>query len=213
MEKEKRYTLGEEIFNSVSHGVGICFAVAGCSVLMVLAYVYGDMWGFFSSLIYGITMFLLYLSSTLYHSITSEKAKEIFRIFDHCSIYLLIAGTYTPFTLVTLRDSVGWLLFIGLWVSAIIGIILTAIDIKKFEKVSLGIYLIMGWAVVIGIKPLIEALSLPGMLLLLAGGLMYTFGVIFYKMKKHRYMHSIWHLFVLGGTVFHYFAILFYVIL
>ena len=208
----KRYTLGEEIFNSVSHGVGVFFAVAGCAVLIVLSAIYADHWAVISSVIYGISMFCLYLASTLYHSFQNKKIKEILRVFDHCTIFLLIAGTYTPFTLFTLRASVGWFLFAVIWISAIVGIILNAINLKKYEKISLLLYLVMGWAVVFAVKPLIAVVSILTLVLLIAGGLMYTFGVIFYCMTKYKYMHSIWHLFVLAGTILPYFAILFNII-
>ena len=205
----KRYTLGEEIFNSVSHGIGVFFAVAGCAVLTVLSAIYANKWAVIASIIYGISMFCLYLASTLYHSFQNYRIKELFIVFDHCTIFLLIAGTYTPFTLYTLRESVGWSLFSVIWISAIIGIILNAINLKKFEKISLVLYLIMGWAAVFAIKPLVMSVSLLTLILLIAGGLMYTFGVIFYCLTKYKYMHSIWHLFVLAGTILHYFAILF----
>ncbi|MCO8194058.1 hemolysin III family protein [Anaerofustis sp. NSJ-163] len=208
----KRYTLGEEIFNSVSHGVGVFFAVAGCAVLIVLSAIYANMWAVIGSIIYGISMFSLYLASTLYHSFQNYRIKEIFRVFDHCTIFLLIAGTYTPFTLYTLRDSIGLPLFAIIWLSAIVGIVLNAINLKKFEKISLVLYLIMGWAVVFAIKPLVAAVSLLTLVLLILGGLMYTVGVIFYCLTKYKYMHSIWHLFVLAGTILHYFAILFNII-
>lgn len=208
-EEIKRYTLGEEIFNSVSHGVGVVFALAACTVLIVLSAIYSDAWAVVSSVIYGVSMLILYLASTLYHSIPNGKAKEILRIFDHCSIFFLIAGSYTPFTLVTLRGSVGWKLFFVVWISAIIGITLNAINLKKFEKISLLLYVIMGWAIVFAIKPLVMALSTSAIWLLVLGGVMYTFGITFYCLTKYKYMHSIWHLFVLAGTVLQYFAILF----
>ena len=206
----KRYTLGEEIFNSVSHGVGIFFAIAGCAVLIVLSAIYADVWAVISSVIYGVCMLLLYTASTLYHSFTNPKVKELFRVFDHCTIFLLIAGSYTPFTLYTLRGSVGWPLFAVIWISAIAGIVLNAVNLEKFEKVSVLIYVIMGWSIVFAMKSLIQTVSLLTLVLLVVGGIMYTSGIIFFKLTKYRYMHSIWHLFVLAGTVFQYFAILFF---
>lgn len=211
-ENMKRYTLGEEIFNSVSHGVGIFFAIAGCAVLIVLSAIYADFWAVISSVIYGICMLLLYTASTLYHSFTNPKVKEVFRVFDHCTIFLLIAGSYTPFTLYTLRESVGWPLFAVIWISAITGIVLNAVNLEKYENVSVLIYIIMGWSIIFAVKPLIAAVSTLTLVLLVVGGVLYTSGVIFFILTKYRYMHSIWHLFVLAGTVFQYFAILFNIV-
>lgn len=208
----KFYTLGEEIFNSVSHGVGILFAVAGCAVLIVLSAVFADRWAVISSIIYGISMMLLYTASTLYHSFTNEKVKSIFRVFDHCTIFLLIAGTYTPFTLYTLRETVGIKLFFVVWASAIIGIILNAIDLKKYEKISVLLYLVMGWCIVFALKPLLASISMLTLVLLVVGGVLYTVGIIFFLITKYRYMHSIWHLFVLAGTVTQYLAVLFNIV-
>ena len=210
--KRRRYTVGEEIFNSVSHGIGVIFAIAGCSVLIVLSAIYADKWAVISSIVYGISMMLLYTASTLYHSLTNQKAKDIFRVFDHCTIFLLIAGTYTPFTLYTLRESGGIKLFAVVWASAIIGIVLNAVDLKKFEKVSVLLYIIMGWSIIFALKPLVSAVSVLTLVLLVTGGVMYTAGVIFFKLTKYRYMHSIWHLFVLAGTVLQYLAIVFNVV-
>lgn len=208
----QRYTLGEEIFNSVSHGVGMLFAIAGCAVLIVLSAVYADRWAVISSIIYGISMMLLYTASTLYHSFTNEKVKELFRVFDHCTIFLLIAGSYTPFTLYTLRGSVGWELFAVIWTSAIIGIVLNAVNLEKYENVSVILYIIMGWSIIFAIKPLLSAISMLTLILLVSGGIMYTAGVIFFQITKYRYMHSIWHLFVLAGTILQYLAILFNIV-
>lgn len=208
----KFYTLGEEIFNSVSHGVGILFAVAGCAVLIVLSAVFADRWAVISSIIYGISMMLLYTASTLYHSFTNEKVKSLFRVFDHCTIFLLIAGTYTPFTLYTLRETVGIKLFFVVWASAIIGIILNAIDLKKYEKISVLLYLVMGWCIVFALKPLLASISTLTLVLLVVGGVLYTVGIIFFLITKYRYMHSIWHLFVLAGTVTQYLAVLFNIV-
>ena len=208
----KYYTLGEEIFNSVSHGVGILFAIAGCAVLIVLSAVFADRWAVISSIIYGISMMLLYTASTLYHSFTNEKVKSLFRVFDHCTIFLLIAGTYTPFTLYTLRETVGIKLFFVVWASAIIGIILNAIDLKKYEKISVLLYLVMGWCIVFALKPLLASISTLTLVLLVVGGVLYTVGIIFFLITKYRYMHSIWHLFVLAGTVTQYLAVLFNIV-
>lgn len=204
----KRYTLGEEIFNSVSHGVGSLLAVAGTVVLIVISAIHTGVWGVVSSAIYGASLIILYTMSTLYHAITNENAKYVMRIMDHATIFLLIAGTYTPITLVTLRGTLGWILFGFIWVSAIVGIVLNAIDLERFRKISVVCYILMGWAIVAAIVPLINSMSLLSLILLLAGGIMYSVGVIFYAIKKIKYFHSVWHLFTIAGSVLHYFAIL-----
>lgn len=204
----KRYTLGEEIFNSVSHGVGSLLAVAGTVILIVISAIHTDVWGVVSSAIYGASLIILYTMSTLYHALTNENAKYVMRIMDHATIFLLIAGTYTPITLVTLRGTLGWILFGFVWLSTIIGIVLNAIDLERFRKVSVICYILMGWAIVTAIVPLINSMSLLSLILLLAGGIMYSVGVIFYAIKKVRYFHSVWHLFTIAGSVLHYFAIL-----
>jgi len=206
----KRYTLGEEIFNSVSHGLGAALAVAGCVLLIIFAALHSDALGIVSAALYGASLIVLYMASTLYHSLVNEKAKAVFRIFDHCSIFILIAGTYTPYCFVTLRGTAGYVLGSLIWAMAILGIVLNAVNLEKFEKISVLCYLIMGWAVVFTIKPLINALALGGLLLLALGGVMYTLGIIFFLMKR-AYMHSIWHLFVLAGSVLQFFSVLLYV--
>ena len=203
----KRYTMGEEVMNAVTHGLGTLFAVAGGTLLVASSALQGDAYKLGSSIVYGVSLTIPYLMSTVYHSI----AKEVLRIFDHCSIFLLIAGTYTPFALVTLREHGGWLLFGGIWAAAIAGITLNAISLKRFEKLSLACYVVMGWAVVFQAGTLAAALSPAGLILLVAGGLCYTGGIAFYVLKK-PYMHGIWHLFVLGGSVCHFLCILFNVI-
>lgn len=204
----KRYTLGEEIFNSVSHGVGALLAIAGTVVLIVMTALYSDPWGVVSSAVYGGTLIILYTMSTLYHAITNEKAKQVMRVMDHVTIFLLIAGTYTPITLVTLRGALGWVLFGFIWGAAALGIVLNAIDLERFRKISVVCYIIMGWAIIAAIVPLINSLPTISLVFLLIGGVLYSVGVIFYAIKKIKYFHSIWHLFTIGGSVFHYFAIL-----
>lgn len=204
----KRYTLGEEIFNSVSHGVGALLAIAGTVVLIVITALYSDPWGVVSSAVYGGALIILYTMSTLYHAITNEKAKQVMRVMDHVTIFLLIAGTYTPITLVTLRGTLGWVLFGFIWGAAALGIVLNAIDLERFRKISVVCYIIMGWAIIAAIVPLINSLPTISLVFLLIGGVLYSVGVIFYAIKKIKYFHSIWHLFTIGGSVFHYFAIL-----
>ncbi|MBQ8966974.1 hemolysin III family protein [Ruminococcus sp.] len=210
--EQKRYTLGEEIFNSVSHGIGGGLSIAGTVVLVVFAAVCSNAWGVVSSAIYGASLIILYTMSTLYHAITNRRAKGFFRIMDHNTIFFLIAGTYTPITLVPLRGAFGWVLFGVIWAAAVLGIVLNSIDLEKFRKPSVVCYILMGWAVVFAVKPMLRTVNRLSLLFLLIGGLFYTFGVIFYVMKKKKYFHSIWHLFTIGGSVFHWFAILFIMI-
>lgn len=204
----KRYTLGEEIFNAVSHGAGGLLSIAGTVVLIVLCAVYSDAWSVISACVYGASLIILYTMSTLYHAITNEKAKKFFRVMDHNTIFFLIAGTYTPFTLVTLRGKLGWILFGIVWGSALIGIILNSIDLEKFRKPSVVCYILMGWVIIIAVKPMLN--SLPGLSLvfLLLGGIFYTVGVIFYSLKKIKWFNSVWHLFTVSGSVLHYFSVL-----
>lgn len=204
----KRYTLGEEIFNSVSHGAGSLLSIAGTAVLIVLAAIYSNAWGVVSSAIFGASLIILYTMSTLYHAITNPKAKKFFRIMDHNTIFFLIAGTYTPITLVPLRGAFGWVLFGIVWGAAILGIVLNSIDLEKFRKPSVVCYIAMGWVVIIAVKPMIEKVYPLSLWFILIGGLFYTVGVIFYVKKNKKYFHSIWHLFTIAGSVFHYFAVL-----
>lgn len=208
----KYYSLGEEIANATTHGVAAGLAIAASVVIIVYACLSGDPWKIVSASVYSVTMVLLYLMSTLYHAFPTGKVKFVFRVFDHASIFLLIAGSYTPFTLVTLRGPVGWILFGVNWGAAVIGVILNAISVDKFAKVSMICYLACGWSVVFAIKPLLNSMERNGVILLVIGGLMYTIGVIFFKLR-HKYMHSIWHVFVFLGSLFHYFCMLLYVII
>ncbi len=208
----KRYTLGEEIFNSVSHGTGGLLAIAGTAVLIVFSAIYSNAWGVVSASIYGASLIILYTMSTLYHAITNKKAKAFFRIMDHNTIFFLIAGTYTPITLVPLRGALGWALFGIVWGAAILGIVFNSIDLEKFRKPSVVCYVAMGWVIIIAIKPMLERVNALSLWFLLIGGLFYTFGIIFYVKKNKKYFHSVWHLFTIAGSVFHYFAILMMII-
>ena len=206
------YTRGEEIFNMVSHIAGGGFAVLALVACVVVAIVYDNTWGIASGAIYGVTMIILYAMSSLYHGLKREKAKIVFRVFDHCCIFLLISGTYTPLTLCTLNGTLGWWIFGVNWGFAILGIVLNALSIERFKVFSMICYIGMGWMVVFAIKPLIDALPLPALLYLLGGGIAYTGGVIFYAFgKKAKYIHSVWHLFVVLGSVLHFVCILVYV--
>ncbi|MBE6878272.1 MAG: hemolysin III family protein [Ruminococcaceae bacterium] len=208
----KRYTVGEEVFNSVSHGVGALFSVIGASVLVTLAACFGDLTSVLSCVVYGISMVILYTMSTLYHAFPFEKVKKVFRIFDHTSIFILIAGTYTPFCLLALRGNPkGVWVAVTVWVCALAGIVMNAVSLEKTEKLGLVLYVIMGWAIIFAIKDIVAALHGPAFWLLLAGGLAYTGGIVFYKLK-YKYMHSIWHLFVFTGTLLHYLCVAIYVL-
>lgn len=209
----KRYTLGEEIFNSVSHGAGSALSIAGTVVLIVVSAIYSDAWAVVSSCIYGASLIILYTMSTLYHAITNEKAKAFFRIMDHNTIFFLIAGTYTPITLACLRGWLGWTLFGIVWGAAAVGIVLNSINLERFKKVNMVCYILMGWVIIIAIKPMIDSVNTLSLIFLLVGGIFYTVGIIFYALKKLKYFHSIWHLFTVAGSVFHYFSILFAVMI
>lgn len=199
----------EEVTNAVTHGVGIGLAIAGLAVLVVLAATFGDVWYVVSFSIYGATSILLYLASTLYHSVPQGKAKNILKIFDHSAIFLLIAGSYTPLTLTVLRGKLGWTLFGIVWFIALAGILIKIFCLKKFKMFSTLLYILMGWLVIIAIKPLFAVLSTPSIVFLVVGGVLYTIGTIFYGWRKLKFNHAIWHMFVLGGSVCHFFTMLF----
>ncbi|SDB50374.1 hemolysin III [Desulfonatronum thiosulfatophilum] len=207
-----RYTLREEVANSITHGLGVVLSIAGLAVLTGLAGRYGDAWHIVSCSIFGSTLILLYTASTLYHGIPHPGAKKILRIVDHCAIFLLIAGTYTPFTLVNLRGPWGWSLFGAIWGLALLGIILQLTPWRRFRVLSVLLYVGMGWAVVVATNPLLNAVHPNGLLLLALGGLAYTGGIVFYAWRRLPHHHAIWHLFVLTGSVLHFFAVLLYVI-
>jgi hemolysin III len=209
---EASYTVGEEIANSITHGIGTGLAVAGLTILVVLAAIYGDVWRVVSFSVYGSTLVILYLASTLYHSIQNPKVKRILRIFDHASIYLLIAGSYTPFVLVNMRGTLGWTLFGIVWGIAIVGIVFKTIFIGRFEKLATAGYVLMGWLIVVAFKEMFASISVGGIIWIVIGGVTYTVGVIFYAWQRLPYNHAIWHLFVLGGSICHYFAVLFHVL-
>jgi hemolysin III len=208
-----RYTLGEEIANSVTHGVGLALSIAGLAILATLASLRGDPWAIVGASIFGTTLVLLYLSSTLYHAIPYPRSKRVLRVLDHSAIYLLIAGTYTPFTLVTLRGALGWVLFGLVWGLAVLGIITTSAAMDRLKVLSIVLYVAMGWLVAIAAKPLIASLSWGGLSLIIGGGVVYTSGLLFYAWRRLPYHHTIWHIFVLVGSLLHFLAVLFYVVL
>jgi len=207
------YTLGEEITNAIVHGLGALLGIAALVLCVIFSAIHGNAYTIVVSCIYGTTLVILYTTSCLYHSLKINKAKRIFRIIDHCSIYLLIAGTYTPYTLITLRGLFGWSTFGVIWGTAIIGIILNAINLDKFKKISMFLYLAMGWVIIFTFKILAENIEPTGLYLLLTGGIIYTIGAIFYGLgKTKKYMHSIFHIFVLTASILQFFSIFFYVI-
>lgn len=206
----KTQTLGEEIANSITHGIGAALSIAALVILVVLASRRGDAWRIVSFSIYGATLVLLYLSSTLYHGFVNSKIKNIFRILDHSAIYLLIAGSYTPVTLTLMRGAWGWTLFGVAWVMAIGGIIITALLLDKLKALLVLSYVVMGLLVVIAIKPMIQMVPRGLIIWLFIGGACYILGIIFYLWKRLPYHHPIWHLFVLGGSISHFLGILFY---
>lgn len=206
------YSIGEEIAHTITHGIGALLSIAGLVVLVSFATLNGNAWHIVSSSIYGASLVVLYSASSLYHGIPHPRAKSILQQFDHAAIYLLIAGTYTPFLLVSLRGAWGWSLLVIIWSIALFGATLEFLNLPKLKKMSLGLYLGLGWIVVVAIKPMLDRVETGGLILLLLGGLSYSLGVIFYIRHKMPYNHAIWHLFVLAGSVLHFFSILFYVI-
>jgi hemolysin III len=205
-------TLGEEIANSITHGAGFLLGVAALVLVVVFAALRGTALHVVSGAIYGGTLILLYAASTLYHAFPPGRTKRVFRVFDHSAIYLLIAGTYTPFSLVTLGGGWGWSIFGVIWGLAGAGIVLEAVSRGRWRILQVILYLAMGWMCVAAGRPLLSALETGGLVLLLAGGLCYTLGVVFYVWKRLRYHHAVWHVFVLAGSVCHFFAVLLYVL-
>lgn len=212
---QKKSIKGEEIGNFITHTVGTVLSVVGLIALILRAVSLKSTMRIVSFSIFGITLILLYLASSLYHGLAivskSQKVYKVFKIFDHSSIFLLIAGTYTPFSLVTLKGPIGFRVFIAVWSVAIIGIVLKSIFIGKFPVLFTAMYILMGWFIISVIKPLIASLPRTGILFLFLGGFFYTFGVVFYAAQKLKYNHFIWHFFVILGSIFHYFAILLFV--
>jgi len=211
------YTRGEEIFNMVSHIVGGAVGLAALALCVIFAVIYSDAWGVVGASIYGGTMVILYTMSSLYHGLKPVMAKKVFQVIDHCTIYFLIAGTYTPVTLAGLRPEhpvIAFVVFGIVWACCFTAATLTAIDLKKYQVLSMICYLAMGWCIIFFIKPTVQCLGFWGTVYLITGGLAYTIGAVLYGIgKKKKYMHSIFHLFVLAGSVLHFFMVLFYVIM
>lgn len=204
---EEKIDLRDEIASALTHGLGAVAALAGGSVLITLAALHGNAWQLGASIVFGITLLLLYVASTLYHSIQHPVAKARLKVFDHCAIYLLIAGTYTPFTLIGLRGPWGWGLFIAIWTLAIFGVVFKLFYTGRFKLLSTIIYIVMGWLVIVAIRPMLMALDGWTLGWLLAGGVFYTLGTFFYHRESIPYSHAIWHLFVIGGSVCHFVAV------
>jgi hemolysin III len=204
------YRLADILANAITHGVGALFAIAGAVWLIVVAS-HGSVWQFVSCSVFAVTLILVYLFSTLYHSLVRTRARHVFQILDHAAIYLLIAGTYTPFTLVTLRGPVGWTLFGVVWGLAIAGVVFKSFAVGRFEVASALVYLFQGWFVVFAARPLVHALGWHGVAWLAAGGLAYTAGILFFALDRRLFFHAAWHVFVLAGSIFHFFGVLFYV--
>lgn len=208
---ERRESVAEHIANAVTHGLGFGLSVACLVVLVVFASLRGGVWEVVSCSVYGATLVVLYLASTLYHSIHQPRVRRVLNILDHAAIYLLIAGTYTPYLLVPLRGPLGWLLFGAVWGLAVVGMVFQALFIGRYKVISTISYVAMGWMVVATIVPLLKALPVMAIIWLAIGGLCYTLGVVFYVWKRLKFAHAIWHLFVLAGSICHFFGILFFV--
>jgi hemolysin III len=203
--------LGDILANAITHGVGAALALVG-AVYLIVASRRGDAWLIVSCSIYGATLVLVYLCSTLYHSLVRTRARHVFHVLDHSSIYLLIAGTYTPFMLVSMRGAAGWTLLGVVWGLAIAGVVFKSFAVGRFPAASATVYLLMGWCVVFALRPLLDAISWHGMMWLAAGGLAYTLGIVFFANDRLRFFHALWHVFVMAGSVAHYFAVLLYVV-
>jgi hemolysin III len=208
---QTHYKLGDILANAITHGIGAVFAVAGAAYLIAVS-THGTARLVVSCSVFSGTMVLVYICSTLYHSLVRTRARHVLHVLDHSSIYLLIAGTYTPFTLISLRGPVGWLLFGVEWSLAVAGVVVKSFAVDRFEVASALVYLFQGWFIVVAVVPLLHAIGWHGLLWLGAGGAAYTLGIVFFALDRLRYFHATWHLFVLAGSVAHYFAILYYVV-
>lgn len=208
----REYTVGEEIANSITHGVGVAFSLVALTLLVGAAVLYGDNWALATGIVFGVSLIVLYAGSTLYHAIPNPRARHVFKIIDHAAIYLLIAGSYTPFALVTMRGNGGWWMFAVVWTLAAIGISTEAFWTYRPRWLSAVVYLFMGWLAVFMIGPMRASLAPNGLWLLVAGGLCYTLGTVFYVYKRVPYFHMVWHLWVLAGSACHFFAVLLYVV-
>ena len=208
---QTEYRLGDILANAITHGVGAVLALVG-AVYLIAVSMRGDAWLVVSCSIYATTLFLVYLCSTLYHSLVRTRARHVFHVLDHSAIYLLIAGTYTPFMLVSIRGTTGWALLGVVWGLAIAGVVFKSLAIGRFPAASATVYLLMGWCILVAVRPLLHAISWRGMAWIAVGGLAYTLGIVFFANDRLHFFHALWHLFVLAGSVAHYFAVLLYVV-
>lgn len=206
------YTLKEEVFHSLSHGAGVLLGIAGLSWMLFVSIAAADPWRIAASLVYGICLILLFLASTVYHALHASEHRPLYKLLDHCAIYLMIAGTYTPFVLVAMRNPTGWALFAAIWALAILGILFKVWFRHRFPKLAMAGYLLMGWLIIVAAPAVTEVLSTDGLLWLVAGGLAYTVGAVFYSLESLRYNHAIWHLFVLLGGICHFLAVALHVL-
>jgi hemolysin III len=206
------HRLGEIVANAVTHGIGAALAITGVIVLVIVSVTHGTARLIISCGIFGGTLLLVYICSTLYHSLVRTRARHVFQILDHSAIYVLIAGTYTPFTVVSLRGKLGWALLIIVWTLAVAGVVFKSLALGRFPTASVAVYVLMGWLAVIAMRPLIRAIGWHGLCWLGAGGVFYTAGILFFAFDRARYFHALWHVFVLAGSISHYFAVLLYVV-
>lgn len=210
--RESEYTLTEEVVHAITHGVGVILSIAGLSWMLYLSIGSSDPWRIIASCVYGVSLISLFLASTLYHALHASRHTHLFKLFDHCAIYLLIAGTYTPFLLVAMRNSTGWWLLGAVWTLATAGIITKLWFRHRYPRLSVAGYLLMGWLIVIAAPQVAAAIGTSGMVWLIAGGLSYTVGVVFYAATRVSFNHAIWHVFVLAGGVSHFLAVVWHVL-
>lgn len=208
MNDKKMYSVKEEIANAITHGLGAGLAIAGLVLLVVFAAGSSDPWRVVSGAVYGSALIVLYLASTLYHALPSPRVKRLFRVFDHSAIYILIAGTYTPFLLVSMRGPWGWSLFGVLWGITVVGIAFKFFCVGRWDRLSTALYVAMGWVALLALKPALTMIPVPAMIMAALGGLLYTAGVFFYMSERVSYNHAIWHLFVLGASTVQFFGVL-----
>ncbi|MBP1969070.1 hemolysin III [Virgibacillus natechei] len=206
------FSKGEEIANTITHGIGAVLSLAGLVILIVFSTLHGTGWHVVSFTVFGVTMFILYISSTFVHALPPGKAKDLFEIFDHSAIYLFIAGTYTPFTFIVIQGALGWTMFGIVWGLAIAGVVFKSYFVKRFLFTSTFLYIVMGWMVILGWNEIVDNLHINGVILLVIGGLFYTVGAIFYVWRGFKYHHMVWHLFVIAGTTAHFFCVLIYLL-
>lgn len=212
MAETHQFSTGEEIANAITHGIGAILSIAALVLLIVYASLYGNAWHIVSFTIFGASMFILYMSSTMVHALRPGKAKDLFEIFDHSAIYIFIAGTYTPFTLIVIQGKLGWTMFGIAWGLAIAGTIFKVFFVKKYLFTSTILYVLMGWMVVLGWNQIVAFLPRAGVVLLVAGGICYTFGAVFYVWRGFKFHHAVWHLFVIAGSVTHFFCVILYLL-